>query len=65
MLSVNNQMQFNHLESTIPSSGKSWSQRDRRIIIVLLLFEHLNKQAFNLWKKSLDNLSPQGVTPQS
>ena len=31
-----------------------WSQRDRWIIIVLLLFEQLNKQVFNLWKKSLD-----------
>ena len=46
-------------------SGKCWSQRDRWIIIVLLLFEKLNQQAFYLWKKSLDNLSPQDVTPQS
>ena len=56
MLSIDNPMQFN---------GKCWSQHDMWIIIVLLLFEQLNKQAFNLWKKSLDNLSPQDITPQS
>ena len=32
------------------------------IIVVLLLFEQLNKYAFIVWMKSLDNLS---VAPQS
>ena len=56
-MSVNNPMQFSHLESTPPLVCRvSWSQSDWWIIV--LLFEQLNKHAFNLWKKSLDDLSP-------
>ena len=61
MLSIKNQMQFNHLKSTC-LAGVDLSLI---IIVMLLLCEELNKQAFNLWKKSLDNLSPQDITLQS
>ena len=71
-------MENNHLNNhvvyqqpiAIQSSGKyptpllckCWSQNH---YIVLSLSEQLNKQAFTLWKKSMDNLSPHDVTPQS
>ena len=62
MLSSNNPMQFNYLESILPLVDPSVIGES---LLLLLLFEQLNEQAFNLWKKSLDNLSLQDVTPQS
>ena len=57
MLSVNNLVQFNHLHwnSTPTNVSKCWSQHDRWIIIVLLLYiyEQLNKQAPNNERNSL------------
>ena len=61
MLSINNPMQFNHLESILPLDLQSLIPCDRWIITVLLLFEQLNKKAFDFMKEILG----QDVTPQN
>ena len=57
MLPVNNSMQFNHLHwnSTTTIVSKRWSQHDRWIFIVSLLYtyEQLNKQAPDNERNSL------------